>query len=91
MLLNMNGTAQLMDSAVTNSHARSYRAMMPYRSEAGAGSPAGAGMERSGTGLNWRSQAPSPADESVEAASGDSSAFVGSEATTKASERKKLV
>jgi hypothetical protein len=27
-------------------------------------------MERSGTGLNWRSQAPSPADVSVEAASG---------------------
>ena len=38
---------------------------------------AGAGMERSGTGLNWRSQAPNPADVSLEAASGDSSAVQG--------------
>ena len=37
----------------------------------------GAGMERSGTGLNWRSQAPSPAEVSLEADSGDSSAVVG--------------
>ena len=35
-------------------------------------------MERSGTGFNWRSQAVSPADVSLEAASGDSSAVVGS-------------
>jgi len=38
----------------------------------------GAGMERSGTGLNWRSQAPSAADVSVEVPSGDSSAFPAS-------------
>jgi len=34
----------------------------------------GAGMERSGNGLNWRSQAPKPADVSLKADSGDSSA-----------------
>ena len=35
-------------------------------------------MERSGTGLNWRSQAPKPADVSLKAAFGDSSAVQGS-------------
>ena len=39
-----------------------------------SGSPGGAGMERSGTGLNWRSQAPSAADVSGVGDSGDSSA-----------------
>jgi hypothetical protein len=34
-------------------------------------------MARSGTGLNWRSHAPKPADVSLEAAFGDSSAVVG--------------
>ena len=38
----------------------------------------GAGMERSGTGLNWRSQAPKQADVSLEASSGDSSAGMDS-------------
>ena len=41
-------------------------------------SPGGAGTERSETGLNWRIQAPSPADVSLEAASGDLSAFADS-------------
>ncbi len=35
-------------------------------------------MERSGTGLNWRSQAGKPTDVSLKAAFGDSSAGVGS-------------
>ena len=42
----------------------------------------GAGMERSGTGLNWRSQAPKPADVSLKAAFGDSSAVKGSRGRT---------
>ena len=36
----------------------------------------GAGMERSGAGLNWRSQAPKAADVSLKAAFGDSSAVL---------------
>ena len=40
----------------------------------------GAGMEPSGSGWNWRSQAPKRADVSLEAASGDLSAFKGSRA-----------
>jgi len=42
-----------------------------------SGSLAGAGMERSGTGLNRRSQARKPADVSWKAAFGDSSAVKG--------------
>jgi hypothetical protein len=41
----------------------------------------GAGMERSGTGLNLAKSGPKRADVSLEAASGDSSAIEGSRGT----------